>query len=612
MSGFFGCYFFEDVQKDLNPLVDSMREPLLVTQDCASDASIIDGRLFLGVARTNCDKTPSIKKHDDNGIIIVFNGVLYNRAELAGKAGLENTPGNEGSIIAALFEKHGPDCLAGLNGIFSFVIANVKESSVIIGTDRCGFEYLYYYLDKEKLIFGSRVASIANLTQARLEMDPHAVCDIHNYHAIFNQRTIFKQIKLLPPACVGIVRNDKVNIHRYWQFPIDVEPAADSEAGLLDASKRVVSEAVKQCLVDVGEAGIMLSGGLDSRLLAAVMSRELPHSKALSMQWASVRSNENRLAEKIADTLGLGFHQFKANSTDILSLIQDNIRLSDGVWGFYELPSFFKGLSSDFPQIVLLNGFLMDTLFRSAWAFFPNREGGRLSAEKIIKRYSMAHNYQANVVFAPDFQELLKAKRRETVENELGDLPMDRPAEVSLRFYIHNRGRRAIGSHFTVLRQFVPIRFPATSNTLFEFAIKLPYHLRSNTRFYRKLICNWFPAVGNIAWDRTGKPLDREAGRLMPQYKKLRHKFGYLIKRATHGWCDFLNLPHAFDKSFRTNKAFRSALLDILYDRQALSRGYFTRDGLDRLVQYELSGRDVGHIFKSIISVEMMHRNFGG
>jgi hypothetical protein len=121
----------------------------------------------------------------------------------------------------------------------------------------------------------------------------------------------------------------------------------------------------------------MLSGGLDSRLLAAVLGCELPSTKAISMQWASIRSNENKLAQKIAEALGLEFFHFKANSTDIVSFIQSNISLSDGVWGFYELVPFIKKLRNDFPQLILLNGFLMDTLFRSAWAFFPNREGRR-------------------------------------------------------------------------------------------------------------------------------------------------------------------------------------------------------------------------------------------
>ena len=402
---------------------------------------------------------------------------------------MENKPGNEGHILAALFEKHGPDCLNRFSGIFSFVLADVKAQRLIIGADRCGFEYVYYYIDEEKLLFGSRVNSIANLTRSQLEFDLHSVCDIHNYHAIFNQRTIFKQIKLLPPGSFGTVCHDKVKIHRYWQFPTEVELFRNSESELLDESKRLIQEAVNQSTFDVNDPGIMLSGGLDSRLLAAVLSREKPNAKALSIQWASTKSNDNRLAQKIANALDLDFRYFKTNATDPISLLQDNIRLSDGVWGFYELVPFFKRFKEEFPQLILLNGFLMDTLFRSAWAFFPNREGGQLSVDGIVKRYVLSKEYQKKMVFDRDFLELLNTKRGETVESGVKGQPMDHPAEVSLRFYIHNRGRRAIGAHFTVLRQFVPIRFPAAVHRLFDFAIKLPYHLRSDTRFYRKLIC---------------------------------------------------------------------------------------------------------------------------
>ena len=105
--------------------------------------------------------------------------------------------------------------------------------------------------------------------------------------------------------------------------------------------------------------------------------------------------------------------------------------------------------------------------------------------------------------------------------------------------------------------------------------------------------------------------MDQEAGHLKPKYRKFRRQIEYVMQRASHGWCDFLNLPHSFDKSFRRNRTFRNVLLEILYDRQTLARGYFSRGGVDKLVQYELSGHDVGHIFKSILSVEMMHRTFG-
>jgi hypothetical protein len=611
MSGFFGGYFFRDGQKDLNPLIDAMREPLLVHQDCDSDTRSIGHRLFIGVTRTNCEASPYISQADDNGMIALFNGVLYNRAELAARAGLENKRGNEGNILAALFEKDGADCLNSFSGMFSFVLVDATAKRLIIGADRCGFEYVYYYADNEKLLFGSRVNSIANLTRSQLEFDLHSVCDIHNYHAIFNQRTIFKQIQLMPPGSFGTVCHDKVKIHRYWQFPTDVELSISSEPELLGEAKILIQEAVKQSTLDVNEPGIMLSGGLDSRLLAAVLSRESPSAKALSVQWAAAKSNDNRLAEKIANALSLDFHYFETNATAPINLLQDNIRLSDGVWGFYELLPFFRLFKEKFPNLILLNGFLMDTLFRSAWAFFPNREGAQLSVDGIVKRYVLSKEYQTKMVFDRDFLELLNTKRGETVESEVKGQPMDHPAEVSLRFYLHNRGRRAIGAHFTVLRQFVPIRFPAAVHRLFDFAIRLPYHLRSDTRFYRKLICDWFPEVGQIAWDRTGKPLNQEAWRLKPKYRKWRRQFGYVMQRATHGRCDILNLPHAFDKSFRRNGTFRNVLLEILYDRQTLSRGYVTRGGVDRLVQYELSGHDVGHIFKSILSVEMMHRTFG-
>jgi hypothetical protein len=252
----------------------------------------------------------------------------------------------------------------------------------------------------------------------------------------------------------------------------------------------------------------------------------------------------------------------------------------------------------------------MDTLFKSSWAFFPDSQRQRLPSKFFEKTYALFPDYVACNVFSSDFFEILKKQRKSTIKETNVNLPLDNPTEVSMRFYFLNRARRAHMNFIKGLQRHVRFILPGPCYDLVDFAFRLPYQVRSNTAFYRKLIRTWFPEIGAVPWDRTGKPLDRGTKRGHPSFNKLLFKGKYALQRATRGRIDLLNSPISFNRRFRTNKNFRGQILDILYDPRTLSRGFFERKGVERLVERELSGRDHANLFKSMISVEMLYRKF--
>ncbi len=185
---------------------------------------------------------------------------------------------------------------------------------------------------------------------------------------------------------------------------------------------------------------------------------------------------------------------------------------------------------------------------------------------------------------------------------------LEKPEETSFSFYCRNRGRRY---HYVVskaFRNFTNFIMPGTDYHLIDFATRLPYALRSNSCFYREIIAEWFPGVAAIPWDKTGRPL-MDVDRInTKKYRVYEKKMKYFLQRATHGMIDLQNPRDSFNKRFRQDKRFREEVLEILFDKDSLERGYYDRIRLERLVREQLQGRDYSRLFSLLMRTEMLHR----
>ena len=613
MSGIAGCLYFEnEYQGSLVDKITAMLTPLPSAQEHQIRYRCDREYCALGICNSNNVNTAKIMSDNNSDYIVAFNGSLYNAGNLISllDSGKDFEGQLETEIILRLFEKYENRLVDFLQGMFAFAIWDKKQKNLIIASDRHGYEFIYYYKDRHRFLFASEVKSILAILDSRPEPDLDSICDIHNFNAIFNTKTAFKNIHLMPHAGICCVNKDSCNIKQYWDYPISVDHFKDSENQLMNRAKVMIQNAVQRSISNSKNLGIMLSGGLDSRLLAAVLRQYSKNIKAFSFQWGELKLRETYFAEKIADRLGVEFHCLEEPQMDDLELINRSSLDSDGQWGFYEVLPYIVQISQEYPGTALVNGYLMDTLFKSGWAFFPSNGHQRLTADQIIKRHSTMGDYVSDAIFTPEFSETIKKKKRETIEIAMGDFPISKPAEVSLRFYCINRGRRSLISHIRVLKRYLNIILPGIDYELTDFAFRLPYRLRSTTEFYRRLIYTWFPEIGKIPWDRTGKPLDKGISERKKKLEARLFTAKYAIQRATKGKIDLLNSPISFNRRFRNDKKFRELIMEILFDRKTLSRGFFDRNGIEALIKRQLSGRDHDKAFKSIISVELLHRNF--
>jgi hypothetical protein len=230
--------------------------------------------------------------------------------------------------------------------------------------------------------------------------------------------------------------------------------------------------------------------------------------------------------------------------------------------------------------------------------------------ENCVGMYSFLADYLGDVVFRDQFKEKLKERKRARVRETLSFCGDAHPFEQFHRWYCINRGRRHVHLWMHVMSHYIEVILPGIDYDLHNFVMTIPHRYREDGKFYLNLILRVFPTLGDVVWNKTGKPLrlgDPKRSSFVQQHLE---RAKYAVQRITRGRIDLRNPRSSFDRAFRQNRHFREQVCSLLLDKRATGRGFYDRSGIERLIALELSGRDYGELFESIISVECLFRRF--
>ncbi len=212
--------------------------------------------------------------NEDGTVWIVFNGEIYNYREL--RAGLEGrhrfATASDTEVIVHLYEEKGERCVEELRGMFAFAVWDRRDGSLLLARDHLGQKPLFYTHDPGRLAFASEIKALLALDPALQELNPQALHQYLSLRLIAPPLTMFQRIYKLPPAHILRYREGRVQVRRYWDLHYEPKHLMDEEE-LLDALEERLLETVRAHLVSDVPVGAFLSGGLDSSLVVAMMSR---------------------------------------------------------------------------------------------------------------------------------------------------------------------------------------------------------------------------------------------------------------------------------------------------------------------------------------------------
>jgi asparagine synthase (glutamine-hydrolysing) len=211
----------------------------------------------------------------EESVWIIFNGEIYNyqelRAELESR-GHKFRTSSDTEVIIHGYKQWGTEVFNHLNGMFGVAIWDVKVKKLIVARDAMGIKLIYYKLADGKLSFGSEIRPVLAAENSQPAVDPAALNLFLKFRYTTSPLTIFQGVKKLAPGTMLVVENGKCREERWYDFtPVPFSKIA-SDADATEELLGLYRGAVKRHLLADVPVGILLSGGLDSGLLLALMN----------------------------------------------------------------------------------------------------------------------------------------------------------------------------------------------------------------------------------------------------------------------------------------------------------------------------------------------------
>src|ERR1700758_4760760 len=255
--------------------------------------------------------------NEDQTVWVVFNGEIYNfpglRRELEGR-GHQFYTHSDTEVIVHLYEEMGADCVKKLRGMFTIALYDERKNSLLLARDRLGKKPLHYALHNGRLLFGSEIKTILAVAPELAEVNPEGLLQYFYFGYIPDPFTAFRRIHKLPPGHLMEYSNGRTSIREFWDVPEYGTQAAMSEEDCLAELERRLEEAVRIRLISDVPLGALLSGGVDSSIIVALMARVTSQPvKTFSIGFEAETFNEAEYARLVAKRFGTDHHELILN-----------------------------------------------------------------------------------------------------------------------------------------------------------------------------------------------------------------------------------------------------------------------------------------------------------
>lgn len=236
-------------------------------------------QLYCTTPESNHTSLP-LESPNGSQAVLVADARIDNRRELIDALDpAAGDPVTDEALIAAAYQRWGPDCPTRLVGAFSFAIWDSQQERLFCARDHMGIRPLYFSTSEQRFAFASEPKSIHTLRGVSKTPSERRIAEYLAGAFDVGRRTFYRGIERLPPGSAVVVTDTGVDVHRYW----GPDPTAELRLGSDEAYERrfreLFFEAVRCRLRGVGPVGSFLSGGIDSSSIASVgatLHREQP------------------------------------------------------------------------------------------------------------------------------------------------------------------------------------------------------------------------------------------------------------------------------------------------------------------------------------------------
>lgn len=461
-------------------------------------------------------RIPSLNRKgiaEDENAIVCFTGELFNDINK-----------KEEEFILESYNESGTRFVEKLNGTFVFLIYDKKNDKLFIINDRYGMRPLYYYSDKEKIVFGSEIKAIIADTRISREINWDYWKDYFSYGHTLRDDTPLQEIYSLPNASILEYSKRNIKIKKYWDYERIKINHERTEKETIDEGVEVLKNVFLRQTRNIKECNVLLSGGYDSRCIAAAIRKYTDvkinayTTPKKNVGKDTFKDEDARYAKLIAKKLKLNHKIVPAEKKYYQKYLKKFIEEQEamGFENMWMMPliniidSRYKNFDGIAGDVFLKAGYLskpafsysMDMTNRKMIKRIDNKrlsyildyylkERSLIKTEKIIQYF----NLDVQKKISPDLKRLYEAaKDIKRQENGIKIFQAERRTKNLICMQPSNLIIRKTYS-----------RMPFLDNEFVEFAFSIPPEMKIKKDIYREILKKSFPETMNIPTTNDSK-----------------------------------------------------------------------------------------------------------
>ncbi len=475
-------------------------------------------------------------RSDDDRYVMFLDGELYNAEELSERYAkdIPNSGGKSpAKICLDLISRFGKKIAIEFNGLFVMVLFDRVNRSLTIIPDRYGFRPLFYKYANGKLLFATELKGIAAADESPCAIDRTALVEQYVYGTHFKERCWINGYIRTRPGEILEADAKGIRSETYWFYDYDEKAPRLDQITYSTRFAVLLDRATERCMRGSHRIGMFLSGGYDSRSVAASIR---PHHLPLpAFTFGHPESRDVRFAAMLAERIGMKFFPLQQSGKYLYPNVHAIVWRTEGLLPFANLTSVrYHSIFKEHMDI-FLTGFLGEFGGSHTWPQLLLSRSRKAAVDAIFERFvtarlGIAKRIFQPAVFATAYEELV-ARFHVTMEDDPNDHPMDLADAWNFR----NIQPFCTSLSPMIDRYNFDVRAPHMDNDLLDFLLTIRPADRIEQRVYKRMIATAYPNIRDVPCTNNARPIDpnfaREYARMTVEFAGRKAKS--LVNRVT-------------------------------------------------------------------------------
>jgi asparagine synthase (glutamine-hydrolysing) len=269
----------------------------------------------------------------EDGTCLVFNGEIYNyphlRRRLEGE-GVRFATNCDTEVILHLYRLYGERCVEHMTGMFAFAIWEPARDRVFVARDPIGEKPLYWSARNGVFVFASEIKALLEHPSVEREVNRDALGPYLTHLVTPGPETLYRNINKLPPGCRAVCDRDGMRVERYWSLAEPRSFAGVAEGEATATVRELLDASVHDRLMSDVPVGVLLSGGMDSSTLVALLRDQASDLASFTVGFPGHQDADERAeARWVADHFGTDHYDVELTEQDALDSLEPLVHHAD-------------------------------------------------------------------------------------------------------------------------------------------------------------------------------------------------------------------------------------------------------------------------------------------